>query len=159
MGTVTREGNFNTLLLVAIPDTVFNLGEKMTGQLRLFHLSQFQKLQNLLFLFHSQAVNLSPLQLPPVIPAVPSVNQAHPCRTALVSRPPGEWWKVKHAAKPEAEAPVIWSDEEEDPGDGQQISVSGQEPRNFKQAMQDSQSDRWRDAALLEYNTLVKNST
>ena len=67
------------------------------------------------------------------------------------SRSPGEWWKVKHAAEPEAEAPVIWSDyDEEDPGDGQQVnSVSGQEPRNFKQAMQGSQSDRWRDAVCL----------
>jgi len=58
-----------------------------------------------------------------VIPAFPPVNQAHSCRTACVSCPPGEWWKVKHAAEPEAEAPVIWSDdEEEDPGDGQQVN-------------------------------------
>ena len=61
-----------------------------------------------------QAVNLPPPQLPPVIPAVPPVNQAHPRRTAHVSCPPGEWWKVKHAAEPEAEAPVIWSDDEEE---------------------------------------------
>ena len=80
-----------------------------------------------------------------------------------VSCPPGEWWKVKHPAEPEAEpeAPVIWSDdEEENAPDGQQVnSVSGQEPHTFKQAMQGSQSDRWRDAALLEYNTLVGNGT
>ena len=44
--------------------------------------------------------------------------------------------------------------EEENPEDGQQvISISEQEPRTFKHAMQGSQSDRWRDAALLENGT------
>lgn len=84
-----------------------------------------------------------------------------PRRTTRISRPPGEWWKVKHAAEPEAEAPFIWSeDEEENAEDAEQAnSVSGPEPRTFKQAMCCPQSDRWRDAALLEYNTLVENGT
>jgi len=30
-------------------------------------------------------------------------------RTSCISRPPGEWWKVRRSAEPEAEPPVIWS--------------------------------------------------
>jgi hypothetical protein len=33
------------------------------------------------------------------------------------------------------------------------------EPRTFKQAMHGDQSDRWREAATLEYNTLIQNGT
>ena len=64
---------------------------------------------------------------------------------------------MEHPVEPEAEPPVIWSDDEEDAADDQQAnSVSGPEPRTFKQAMHGPWSDRWRDAALLEYNTLVE---
>jgi hypothetical protein len=106
-------------------------------------------------------VDLPPPPVPAVVPAVPPLNQVPPRRTTRISRPPGEWWKVKHAAEPEAEAPFIWSeDEEENAEDAEQAnSVSGPEPRTFKQAMHCPQSDRWRDAALLEYNTLVENGT
>ncbi len=73
--------------------------------------------------------------LPPLPPHVPEPSH----RTQRVSRPPGD---------------------EEDAADDQHAnSVSGSEPRTFKQAMHGPQSDRWRDAALLEYNTLVENGT
>jgi len=104
-------------------------------------------------------VDLPPPQLP-VLPPVPPYVPEPPHRTQRVSRPPGEWWKIKHPVEPEAEPPVIWPDDEEDAADDQQAnSVSGPEPRTFKQDMHGSQSDRWRDAALLEYNTLVENGT
>src|SRR5260221_6334825 len=101
-------------------------------------------------------VDLPPPQLP-ILPPIPPHVPEPPRRT---QRPPGEWWKVKHPVEPEAEPPVIWSDDEEDAADDQHAnSVSGSEPRTFKQAMHGPQSDRWRDAALLEYNTLVENGT
>ena len=91
--------------------------------------------------------------LPPAVP--PPVNQAPPRRTQCVSRPPGEWWKVKHTAEPEAEPPVIWSDNEEDADQGEHAHLATDpEPRTFKQAMQGSQSDRWREAALRSSTTL-----
>jgi hypothetical protein len=71
---------------------------------------------------------------------------------------------VKHAAEPgpAAEPPIIWSDDEEeqdaDIGDqANTASVPG--PPTFKQAMNGAQSDSWREAATLEYNTLVENGT
>ena len=105
-------------------------------------------------------VDLPPPQLP-VLPPVPPHVPEPPRRTQRVSRPPGEWWKIKHPVEPEAEPPVIWSDDEEDAAadDQHANSASGPEPRTFKQAMHGPQSDRWRDAALLEYNTLVENGT
>jgi len=104
-----------------------------------------------------------PVDLPPpqlsILPPIPPHVPEPPRRTQRVSRPPGEWWKVKHPVEPEAEPPVIWSDDEEDAADDQHAnSVSGSEPRTFKQAMHGPQSDCWRDA-LLEYNTLVENGT
>jgi hypothetical protein len=109
-------------------------------------------------------VDHPPPQLPailPAIPPVPHIQQAPPRRTQRVSRPPGEWWKVKHLAEPEAEPPVIWSDdEEEDAGNDEHAnSATDPEPRTFKQAMHGHQSDRWREAATLEYNTLIENGT
>lgn len=81
---------------------------------------------------------LPPPDLPPIPPVVPSVIPAAPHHTQRVSHPPGEWWKVKHAAEPEAEPPVIWSDDEEEQigGDQQANMVTDPEPRTFKQAMQ-----------------------
>jgi len=77
-------------------------------------------------------------------------------RTSRISRPPGEWWKVRHSAEPKAEPPVIWSEDE----DGEQAnSASLPEPRTFKQAMHGDQADGWREAATLEYNTLVETGT
>jgi len=77
-------------------------------------------------------------------------------RTSRISRPPGEWWKVRRSADPEAEPPVILSEDE----DGEQAnSASLAEPRTFKQAMHGDQADGWREAATLEYNTLVETGT
>jgi len=104
-------------------------------------------------------VDLPPPQLP-ILPLISPHVPEPPRRTQHVSRPLGKWWKVKHPVESEAEPPVIWSDDEEDAADDQQAnSVSGSEPRTFKQAMHGPQSDHWRDAALLEYNTLVENGT
>ena len=68
---------------------------------------------------------------------------------------------MKHAAEPEAEPPVIWSDDEEDSGHGEHANLTtDSEPRTFMQAMQGPQSHRWREATTLEYNnTLVENGT
>ena len=106
-------------------------------------------------------VNLPPAPIPPAIPAIPPVHQAPLRRTQRVSRPPGEWWTVKHPVEPEAEPPVIWSDDEEDDAgnDEHANSATDPEPRTFKQAMHGHQSDRWREAATLEYNTLIENGT
>ena len=99
---------------------------------------------------------------PLVTPVVPPVLQAALRRTSRVSRHPGEWWKVKHPVEPPTQPPVIWSDDEDDidPGPTEQAnSVVGAEPRTFKHAMQGPQSTYWREAASLEYNTLVENGT
>ncbi len=97
------------LPLAAIPDTVFDLegdsddeDDHTTASLPLVPVQEPPLL--------APPVDLQP----PLIPAVPVVPAAAPRRTMRVSRPPGEWWKVKHPAEPEAEAPVIWSDDEED---------------------------------------------
>ena len=104
-------------------------------------------------------VNLPPPPLPVLPPIQPPAPEPPRC-TQRVSRPPGEWWKVKHAVEPEAEPPVIWSDDEEDPAKDQQANlVSDPEPRTFNQAMHGDKSDCWREAATLEYNTLVENGT
>ena len=68
---------------------------------------------------------------------------------------------MKHPVKSPAEPPVLWSDdEEENADDGEQVnSVTEPEPRTFKTAMHGHQSDFWRDATTLEYNTLVENGT
>jgi len=77
-------------------------------------------------------------------------------RTSRISRLPGEWWKVRRSAEPEAEPPVIWSEDE----DGEQAnSASLPEPGTFKQAMHGDQADGWREAATLEYNNLVETGT
>jgi len=63
---------------------------------------------------------------------------------------------VRRSAEPEAEPPVIWSEDE----DGEQAnSASLPEPRTFEQAMHGDQADGWREAATLEYNTLVETGT
>src|SRR6266700_3587707 len=63
-----------------------------------------------------------------------------------------------HSAEPEAEPPVIWSEEEDEDGE-QANSASVPEPRTFKQAIHGEQSQGWREAATLEYNTLVETGT
>ena len=61
---------------------------------------------------------------PPALPAIvhmplPAPAQ-HPApdlrRTSRISRPPGEWWKVRRSAEPD-EPPVIWSEEEDEDGE------------------------------------------
>jgi len=37
--------------------------------------------------------------------------------TLHISCPPGEWWKVMCSAEPEAEPPVIWSENEDEDGE------------------------------------------
>jgi len=61
---------------------------------------------------------------------------------------------LRRSAEPEAEPPVIWSEDEDEDGE-QANSASLPEPRTFKQAMHVNQADGWRKAATLEYNTLV----
>ena len=58
------------------------------------------------------------------------------------------------SAEPEAEPPVIWSENEDEDGEHAN-SASVPEPWTFKQAMHGQQSDRWRKATTLKYNTLV----
>ena len=104
-------------------------------------------------------VDLPPPQLPILSPVPPPIPDA-PCYTQDVSHPPGEWWKVRHPAEPPAEPPIIWSDDEEDAPEEQLANlVSDPEPHTFRQAMHGDQSDHWREAATLEYNTLVDNET
>ncbi len=108
----------------------------------------------------------APVDLPPseqpIAPVVPPIIQATLRRTSRVSRHPGEWWKVKHPVEPPPQPPIIWSDDEDDTDAGpaeQANAVAGTEPRTFKHAMQGPQSNYWREAASLEYNTLVENGT
>jgi len=54
--------------------------------------------------------------------------------------------------EPEAEPPVIWSQDEDEDGE-QAKSASLPEPRTFKQAMHGDQADGWQEAATLKYNT------
>ena len=63
--------------------------------------------------------------------------------------------------EPPTQPPIVWSDdEEENANEGEQAnSVTEPEPRTFRQAIHGHQSDYWRDAATLEYNTLVENGT
>jgi len=63
--------------------------------------------------------------------------------------------------EPPTQPPIVWSDdEEENVNEGEQAnSITKPEPRMFKQAIHGHQSDYWRDAAMLEYNTLVENGT
>ena len=83
-------------------------------------------------------VNLSPPPSPqlPLLSPVPPPAPVPLCHTQCVSCSSGEWWTVKHAVQLEAEPPVIWSDDEEDAADDQHAnSVSGSEPRTYKQAL------------------------
>jgi len=83
---------------------------------------------------------------PPALPAIvqaPLTALAHDpppdlrC-TSRILRPPSEWWKVRRSAEPEAEPPVIWSEDE----DGEQAnSASLPEPHTFKKAMHGDQGD------------------
>ena len=88
----------------------------------------------------------------PVEPPAPDLH----C-TSHILHPPGEWWKVRHSAEPEAEAPIIWSEEEDEDGK-QATSASVPESHTFKQAMYGQQSDGWQETTL-EYNTLVETGT
>ena len=85
-------------------------------------------------------------------PSVSSSSSDAPRRTTRISRPPGEWWKVKHNP-----GVVIWSEDEEDESANSALSVT--EPKSFAGALKTDQAPQWRDAATLEYNTLVGNDT
>ena len=65
---------------------------------------------------------------------------------------------MRHSAEPEAEPPVIWSEDEDEDGE-QANSAPLSEPCTFKQAMHGDQAHGWREAATLEYNTLVETGT
>ena len=63
----------------------------------------------------------------PTPPASPAIVHAPPPalandpppdlrRTSRISHPQGEWWKVRRSAEPEAEPPVIWSEDEDEDG-------------------------------------------
>jgi len=91
-----------------------------------------------------------PAQVPPSRPLSPSPEPTR-C-TTRISRPPGEWWKVKQTE------PVIWSDDdEEDELANSASSIS--EPKSFAAALKTDQASQWRDAATLEFNILVGNDT
>jgi hypothetical protein len=50
--------------------------------------------------------------------------------------------------EPPAQPPIIWSDDEENADEGEQVnSVTEPEPRTFRQAIHGHQSNYWRDAA------------
>src|ERR671929_620035 len=69
-------------------------------------------------------------------------------------RPPGEWWKVRHPS------PIIPSDSENDDDDMEGVYVAGQvEPKSFADAIKGPLADKWRDAALEEYNWHLQNGT
>jgi hypothetical protein len=65
--------------------------------------------------------------------------------------------------EPPAEPPIIWSDDEKDhPDEGEQVNLVTEpepEPRTSTHAMQGPQSNYWREATSLKYNTLVENRT
>ena len=145
---------------VPSPDPVFNLG------------GDSDEVDNPTHSVHAPVHPVQPALVPDSPPPAPPVDfppdhpPTPPRRTTRISRPPGEWWKVRHPAPPEAEPPVLWSDdevdevEEDDVDDGQQANFASQStPHTFKQAMNGPQSDYWREAATLEYNTLVENGT
>jgi hypothetical protein len=94
-------------------------------------------------------------------PVSPLIQAALRC-TSCFSHHPGEWWKVKHPMEPLTQPPIIGSNDEDntEPGTAEQAnSVASAEPHTFKHAMQGPQSNYWREAASLEYNTLVENGT
>ena len=63
----------------------------------------------------------TPPALPTIVHAPLPAHAEDPppdlCRTSRISRPPGEWWKVRRSAEPEAEPPVIWSENEDEDGE------------------------------------------
>jgi transposase InsO family protein len=76
-------------------------------------------------------------------------------RSSRVSKPPAKY--------PAPEVPVSHDPGEDNEEDFQQgdfaASASVSEPRTFRQAMSSPDSDKWSEAATLEYNTLVENGT
>ena len=75
-------------------------------------------------------------------------------RSTRVIKPPGEWWKVRQST------PVIASDSEDDEDEDANVVVSGEiEPASYKEAMIGPQANKWKDAALEEYNWHLQNGT
>jgi hypothetical protein len=76
-------------------------------------------------------------------------------RSTRASKPPAKY--------PAPEAPVGHHPSEDDEEGFQEAefaaSASDPEPRTFRQAMASLDSDKWCEAAALEYNTLVENGT
>ena len=135
------------------------------------HLSWFILTYTALFLLsHAKAIatgSHSLMMQPPTPPATPPIVHmplpapvAPPApdlhHTSRISGPPGEWWKVRRSAEPEADPPVIWSEDEDEDGE---YTNSASTPEPFKQAMHGQQSKGWQEAATLEYNTLVETES
>jgi hypothetical protein len=108
---------------------------------------------------------------PPPVPA-PAPAQAHhaphpprgtaePARCSTrIPKPPREWWKVTPApAAPANEndaGPALDNDMDEIQFAG---AASMSDPHNYKQALKSDDSERWKEATLAEYNTLIQNGT
>ena len=99
-----------------------------------------------------------PSPAPPESPPSPPIALRRPKRTV---KPPGEWWKVRHAS------PEVQSDSEEealyvDVG-FEEVEFAGLagvvEPNTYKQAMNSPDSDLWAKACDEEINSLYGNNT
>ncbi|KAF9473724.1 hypothetical protein BDN70DRAFT_925021, partial [Pholiota conissans] len=81
--------------------------------------------------------------------------------SACVPKPPGEWWKVAPAPSSSADDDNVAEHHLDD--DMEEVQFAGaasvSDSHNYKQAMKGDDSDRWRDAANAEYNTLLQNQT
>jgi hypothetical protein len=101
----------------------------------------------------------NPLPVPQPSPSPPIIPEEHhiqPRRSTRISKPPGEWWKVR------TPAPILESDDEdEDELEDVQFAgvAAGDEFRNYKQAMKSNDAERWTEATTAEHMTLLQNGT
>ncbi len=76
----------------------------------------------------TQPIDHAPPERTPTLPATPPIIHMplpapveppapNLCCTLHISCPPGEWWKVRPSAEPEAEPPVIWFEDEDEDGE------------------------------------------
>ena len=88
-------------------------------------------------------------------------------RSERAPKPPTQWWVVPPSSTASDDAPASEADAsesvppvDEDMDDVQFAgAASTSDPANYKQAMKADDAERWREAALAEYNTLLANGT
>ncbi len=91
-------------------------------------------------------------------------------RSDRAPKPPTAWWIVPPApggpAPSQAASASVADDEESQPSlddDMEEVqsagAVSTSDPYNYRQAIQADDSERWKEATLAEYNTLLQNGT